>query len=136
MANKPLILFVDDSEDFRDIFSTKLTAEGFDVVTAVNGEDALEKLKNINPEVILLDLEMPVMNGVETLLKIRSDDKFKNAKVLFCTNYGEPKERAAWTDEKFAKEIGAIGYLRKTDDLDTIAKQVKAYASTSININR
>jgi|SRR3989344_1342360 len=114
------ILLVDDSSDFREIFSLKLKAAGFVVETAENGAEALDKLKTTKPDLVLLDMEMPVMNGAETLMKLREDAALKDLKVAFLTNLGDPKKEGATSDEKFALEAGAVSYLRKTDDLDLI----------------
>ena len=123
----PLILLVDDEKDFLEIFATKLMAAGFEVVGAMSGEDALESLKQVKPDLILLDVQMPGLNGVDTLSKIKSDPGFKNTKVAFLTNYGEPLpvKELLENDKKFAKEIGAMDYIKKSDDLDDVVKHVK-----------
>ena len=126
---KPLILLVDDSEDFREIMSLRLNAVGFQTVAVSGGKAALEKLKEINPELIVLDLEMPDMNGVETLMHIKSDPKLKDERVIFLTNYGEPQEKLAEVDRKFASDMGALCYLRKTDDMTHIVKEIQEHAS-------
>ncbi len=118
---------VDDEKDFLEIFATKLMAAGFEVVGAMSGEDALESLKQVKPDLILLDVQMPGLNGVDTLSKIKSDPGFKNTKVAFLTNYGEPLpvKELLENDKKFAKEIGAMDYIKKSDDLDDVVKHVK-----------
>jgi len=127
MNTPPLILLVDEEKDFLDIFSLKLKASGFDVVLAPSGKEALLKLKEIKPDLILLDIEMPEMNGFETFTQIKSDKATAKIKVVFLTNYGEPLpvQKIRALDEKFAKEIGALSYIRKTDNLDDIVKRVK-----------
>ena|SRR3989338_3899036 len=132
-ATKPLILLVDDSDDFREIMSLRLNAAGFDTLQANGGEAALSKLKNNKPDLVVLDLEMPGMNGVETLMKIKADPATKNEKVVFLTNYGEPQEKLAEVDKKFAFEVGALCYLRKTDDMSHIIKEIQQHASASPN---
>lgn len=131
MATKPLLLLVDDEKDFRDIFSMKLESAGFNVVTAVDGRDALNqlKIKKIKPDLVLLDMRMPEMNGAETMYAIKSDPELKNLKVAFLTNLGETIPDEMWSDEKFAREVGAIDYIRKSDDLDKIVEQVKKLIS-------
>ena len=122
---KSLILLIDDDKDFREILSTKLQSAGFNTAEAGNGEEGIHKMKQIKPDLILLDLKMPVMNGAETLLEIKSDPDLQNFKVVFLTNYGEPKKELSGVDEKFAQEVGALGYIRKTSDLDSIVEEVK-----------
>ncbi|OGY59177.1 MAG: hypothetical protein A3B23_00460 [Candidatus Colwellbacteria bacterium RIFCSPLOWO2_01_FULL_48_10] len=132
MANsKPLILLIDDSQDFRDIMSVRLGAAGFDTVQASGGEEGIAKLKQINPDLIVLDLEMPGINGVETLMRIKNDPSNKDKKVVFLTSYGEPQEKLAEVDKKFATEVGALCYLRKTDDMNHIVREIKSHATST-----
>jgi len=129
MADKQLlILLVDDEKDFIDIFGAKLTSAGFSVIGALSGEDALANIKEMKPDLILLDFNMPGLSGVDVLAKIKDDPTMANTKVAFLTNYGEPLpvKELSENDKKFAKEMGAIDYIRKTDDLDSILKSVEA----------
>ncbi len=125
MEDKSLILIIDDTADFREIFSIKLKADGLDVIEASGGEEGISKIKASHPDLVLLDMEMPVMNGVDTLTKIKSDPEIKDTKVVFLTSYGEPQEKQAWLDNKFAEEIGATDYIKKTDDLDKTLAHIK-----------
>jgi len=123
---KPSILVVDDSADFREIISAKLQAAGFNVATADSGETGLAKAAEILPNLILLDIEMPNMTGPQVLKKMKTDSNLEHLKVAFLTSHGESTEESAWLDKKFANEIGAAGYIRKTDDLDKIIQEVQA----------
>lgn len=128
MAEKPaLILVVDDEKDFLEIVSVKLNSAGFDVVQALGGEQALARLKEFKPDLILLDLKMPGMDGAEVLSKIKADSATSDVKVVFLTNFGEPLpvKELLEVDRRFAKEAGAFDYIKKTDDLDEIVKRVK-----------
>lgn len=122
---KFIVLEVDDDGDMRLLLRTKLEVAGFAVEEAENGQVAFEKAKAIKPDMILLDVQMPVMNGIETLSKIKSDPETAGLKVLFLTNYGEANTADQPLDEKFAKDIGALGHLRKTEDLDKVIERVK-----------
>lgn len=124
---KPLILIVDDEQDFLDIFGTKLRSSGFDVVGALNGQDLLDHIKEINPDLILLDVNMPGMSGLETLEKLKSNPSTADAKVVFLTALGEPLpvKELLENDKRFALEIGATDYIRKSDDLDSIVNAVR-----------
>lgn len=119
------ILIIDDNKDFLEIFSTKLGAEGYEVVTANSGKEGIEKAKQVKPDLILLDVEMPELNGVETLAKLKENPATASLKVAFLTNYGEPKKEMSWTDEKFAREAGAIDYIKKSEDLKNVVEEVK-----------
>lgn len=133
---KPLILLVDDSEEFREIFSMRLGASGFEVVTASDGAEGLEKLKSIKPDLVLLDMQMPGMNGIETIEKIKSNPDTRNLKVVFLTNYGEPHPEHEWTDKQFSAQIGAEDYIRKSDDLNEIVEHIKNHAQPTSYISR
>ena len=118
------ILIVDDDKDFLEIFSTKLKSAGFRVTTAMGGQEGIDTAKANKPDLMLLDVEMPNMNGVETLFKIRHDPDLSALKVVFITNYGEPQKETSWIDEKFAREAGATDYIKKTEDLEAIVNEV------------
>ena len=124
-TNQPLILIVDDEGDFREILGTKLKAAGFLVEEASSGAEGLEKAGKIGPDLIILDVNMPNLSGVETLGQFKSDPVLAKIKVIFLTNYGDMKETALWLDEKFAREIGAYDYIRKSDDIDKIVEEIK-----------
>ncbi|MEK7212144.1 MAG: response regulator [Patescibacteria group bacterium] len=122
-----LVLVVDDEAAFREIFSAKLAAAGFKVETASGGAEGLKKAKEIKPDLILMDVRMPDMDGVEALTRLQADPTTKGAKVVFLTNIGEPRPQAADVDAHLSTQIGAMGYIRKTDDLDEIIKKIKGY---------
>ncbi len=128
--NRTVILLVDDSEDFREIMSARLGADGFEVICVPGGEQAVSKLKECNPDLVVLDLEMPGLNGVETLMQIKSEPELRNMKVVFLTNYGEPQEKLAEVDKKFATQVGALCYIRKTDDMSHIVGEIRKHAGT------
>lgn len=126
VMNKPLlILLVDDEGSFREIFSTKLRAEGFEVETAENGDEGVTKAARLKPDLILMDMEMPGLNGAGAVIKLRENPETKTTKIAFLTNYGEPQNGLHEADRHFAKELGAQEYVKKTDDLDTIVDRVK-----------
>jgi len=126
MAKKAqLILLIDDNKDFLEIFGAKLESRGFIVIRAHGGNEGVEQAGKISPDLILLDLEMPGENGDEVLARIHKELRDKKFRVFFLTNYGEPKEEHAAIDKKYAVDVGAEGYIRKSEDLDAIARQVE-----------
>ncbi|MDP2598696.1 MAG: response regulator [Candidatus Liptonbacteria bacterium] len=125
MPNQQLILIVDDEPDFREIFSVKLSSAGFKIETAENGAEGVKKAKTLKPDLILLDVKMPVMDGAQALLALRDDPETKNIKAAFLTSLGDPREEVKALNTQFSKELGAQGYLRKTDDLDDLVEQVR-----------
>ncbi len=122
---KPVILLVDDDDNLREIVKAKLESAGFSVVEAKDGQEGVEETKKFKPDLILMDVQMPKMNGIEALSKIKADSEVANTKVLFLTNYGEADTADAPLDDKFAKDAGAVGHLRKTDDLNKIIDRVR-----------
>ena len=128
-TNVPLILLVDDEPAFREIFGIKLGADGFRVETAENGAVAIEKAKTLKPDLILMDVKMPVMDGATAVLKLRGDPETRDIKVMFLTSIGDPQAEMEKMHERISAEFGAQGYLRKTDDLDILSEKIKAFLS-------
>lgn len=121
----PLILIIDDDPNFRKIFSAMLKIHGFNPETAEDAFLGIEKIKQIKPDLVLMDVIMPKMNGIEAFIKIKEDPAIKETPVLFMTNLGDFNVEAKLVDEKFSKEIGAVGYLRKTDDHEALAEKIE-----------
>lgn len=124
---KAKILIIDDSPDFREIVGRKLEMDGFAVVYAENGEDGIAALKNEKPDLTLLDVQMPKMDGSETIARIHADPELQGAKVVFLTSLGEPQGVMARQDEQFARDVGAIGYIKKTEELGRIIRAVHGF---------
>lgn len=124
----PKVLIVDDDANFREIWKIKLVNNGFDVLVASNGKEALEIFKNNKPDIILLDIIMPVMDGIEMLLNIKDDLKDKNSKVFIITSLDEADPEVKNYHNKVIQELGAVKCLRKSTDLndlvDILKKQV------------
>lgn len=80
------IAIIEDDQPIREMYKLKLTAAGFKVKTAGNGVDGLKLLEDFDPDLVLLDLMMPEMNGEEVLAKYRSSKNGKDAKVIILTN--------------------------------------------------
>ena len=115
---------VDDDLDLASIISMKLQAEGFDVKTVNDPEVALETVKTYGPDLLLLDINMPGMNGTEYLIELRDIPEMKNVKVIFFTSMSDPwpvfKDRNA-----IAKELGAVDFMEKSTDLDDVVKKIR-----------
>ncbi|MEK7547095.1 MAG: response regulator [Patescibacteria group bacterium] len=127
MSETSLILIVDDEAYFREIFSTKLGAEGFRVETAESGEEGIKKAKESKPDLILMDVKMPVMDGVAAVMKMKEDPETKNMKVVFLTSFGSLEEEMQNLNVRLSKEIGAAGFVKKTDDLDALVLKIKSF---------
>ncbi len=125
MVGQPFVLVVDDEPDFCEIFSTKLSSMGFRVEIAQNGQMALDKMASAVPDIVLMDVRMPVMDGPTTLLKMRENPKLKDVKVVFLTNLGDPQFEVQEINRKFSADFGAQGYFKKTDDLTVVGDKIK-----------
>jgi len=109
VSDKPNVLIVDDEEGVLAMYKIKLEMEGFSVFTALDGQTALEMISKNKPDVILLDIIMPKLNGFDILKILKSDKETANIPVFLLTNL--PQESGG---EK-GKELGAAGYLVKAD---------------------
>ena len=101
------ILIVDDEPDILEILKLNLQSEGYKVSTAENGKKALKKVDKINPDLIVLDLMMPIMDGIETCERLRLDSRYKNTLIMFLTARAEDYSQIA------ALDVGADDYITK-----------------------
>lgn len=104
------VLIVDDESGILKMYSEYLTTQGFEVMTAGNGEEGIKVAKDQKPDVILLDIIMPKLNGLDVLKALKTDPDLKNIPVYLLTNL--PEECSG---DK-AKELGACGYLVKAEN--------------------
>jgi chemosensory pili system protein ChpA (sensor histidine kinase/response regulator) len=116
---RPLVLIVDDSLTVRRITSRLLTREGFDVLTAKDGVNALDVLENETPDVILLDIEMPRMDGFEFMKTIKSQPKNARIPVVMITSRTAEKHRNR------ARELGVDLYLGKPFQEEELLKHLR-----------
>ena len=109
MIEKSKILLVDDEEDILEFLSYNLKKEGFRIDTANNGISALKKLEKSKPDLIILDVMMPEMDGIEVCEKIREQDNFDDVLILFLTarseEYSELAGFSAGADDYITKPI-------------------------------
>ncbi len=109
---KFLILVVDDSPDNLAMISLDLQQQNYRVVTAINGEDAIKIAAQTNPDLILMDINLPELDGLAATRRIRDIDTLKGVPVVALTAFGtEGFQRAAY-------DVGVDGYLTKPIDLD------------------
>ncbi|MBB6170299.1 DNA-binding response OmpR family regulator [Nocardiopsis mwathae] len=101
------VLVVDDNEVIRQLISVNLQLEGFEVHTAVDGQDCLEQAAEVRPDVITLDVMMPRLDGWVTASRLRESEETQDMKVLLIT------ARAQGDDLRRGREIGVDGYLTK-----------------------
>ena len=118
--NKFKILIVDDEPDIIEILHFNLENEGYQVFSAVNGKEALKLAEMHIPHLIILDLMMPVMDGIETCERLRMDKKFNNSLIMFLSARGEDYSQVA------AFESGADDYVTKPIKPRILNSKVKA----------
>jgi len=123
-TKKFLILMVDDEADFRNILKIKLEAANFGIIEASNGKEALAVLTNTKPDVVLLDMMMPEMDGIETLFKIKDNDRTRGIRVIMLADSGDSREEIINMNRKFVQESGAFDYLRKETNLDLVVEKI------------
>lgn len=124
---KRKILLVDDDPLIIRMYEYRLSRDGYEMVLAFDGEGAFAEAKKENPDIILLDLMMPKMNGVETLKMLKEDRATKKIPVMLLTNVGDDK---AYVD--LTKEIGAVDYLVKSQtSLKELAEKIAKVINNS-----
>jgi len=122
------ILLVEDDRFLRKAAETTLERNGFEVSTAVDGEDALRSIRKEAPDLILLDLIMPKVQGFEVLRAVKADPVTAGIPVIILSNLGQDR------DVERALEHGAAAYLIKANlSLDELVKQVRRTLERSID---
>ena len=124
------ILIVDDDQDIRDLLSYNLQKSGYSVNEAINGFDCLEKIKKIKPNLILLDVMMPEMDGLEVCQQIKSDPKNHNILICFLTARGEDYSQIA------ALEAGGDDYVTKPIKPKVLISRINAILRRTVKDER
>ncbi|SMC26920.1 chemosensory pili system protein ChpA (sensor histidine kinase/response regulator) [Andreprevotia lacus DSM 23236] len=117
----PLVMVVDDSLTVRKITSRLLVREGFQVVLAKDGVDALQQLQDVTPAVMLVDIEMPRMDGFELTRNIRNDDVTKTIPIIMITS------RTAEKHKNYAMELGVNAFLGKPYQEDELLAHIRGF---------
>jgi CheY-like chemotaxis protein len=118
---RELVLLVEDNEVNRYLARFLLEHGGFNVVTANNGLEALEQARAHKPDLILMDIQMPVMDGYEATRQLKADDNLKSVPVVALTAYAMPHERER------ALAAGCVGQIEKPIDTRTFIAQLRGY---------
>lgn len=112
-----LVLIVDDDVGIIDTLQYLLLNEGYDVVAAKNGQDAINLYKEINPDIVFMDIKMPTMNGFDAFFKIKELDK--NAQIVLTSGYAIEDK-----DYQHAIKSGLVGMLSKPFSIEKITKMI------------
>jgi len=113
------VLVVDDDDVIRQLITVNLELEGFDVVAATDGQDALDKVKAVRPHVVTLDVMMPRVDGWEAAARLRADPETAHIKVVLLS------ARAQEADIQRGEKIGVDAYLTKPFDPDELIDIVR-----------
>ena len=122
-TNKPKIIYAEDQESISRLVDFKLSKEGFDVILLNSGENVLEKVVEQKPVMILLDLMLPIKDGMTVLEELKSNEEVKNIPVIMLSIHGEEQKVLQ------AFNSGAVDYIEKpfsTDELTTRIRKALA----------
>ena len=121
----PKILLVEDQEMNRDMLSRRLKKRGYDVEIAVDGAEGLEKAKSTSPDLILMDMSLPVIDGWEATRRLKADDATKAVPVIALTAH------AMSTDREKAMEAGCDAYETKPVELPRLLEAIEKLLSAT-----
>jgi len=118
-SQNPIVLVVDDNEDTRYVMRLALEDRGYRVCEAENGEQAIDIACREQPNAILMDISMPVLNGLTATARIRENEELRDVPIVALTAHGEEEMRAG------AQACGFTAYVTKPVDLDWIDNLIK-----------
>ncbi|MEA2092908.1 MAG: response regulator [Patescibacteria group bacterium] len=120
LENLKKVLVIEDEEIIREILQKKIKKEGYEVETAKDGEEGISKIKEIMPDIIILDIVMPKMDGFAVLEEMKKDENIANIPVIIVSNSGQPVE----IDK--VKEFGVKDWIVKTEfDPQEVINKIK-----------
>jgi len=125
---KGTILYVEDNPDNRNLIRRVLTAEGFSMVEAANAVQALDRLKEVKTDLILMDINMPDIDGYTLTAKIKSMPNFMNIPIIAVT------ANVMRGDREKSLEAGCDGYIQKPIDIDSLAQQIERFIRRRTNV--
>ena len=117
--SEPIVLVADDDDDILLLVTTRLRRDGFEVISARNGEEALALARERRPGIAVLDIGMPGLDGLEVLERIRADDTLKGTRVLLLT------AKAQESDVRRGYDSGADAYVRKPFSPSDLSARVR-----------
>ena len=126
-TKKGTILYVEDNPDNRNLIRRVLNAEGYSFVEAINAKQALEKLEDTQIDLILMDINMPDMDGYTLTAKIKAIQKYSKIPIVAVT------ANVMRGDREKSLEAGCDGYIQKPIDIDTLAQQIERFTTRSTN---
>ena len=125
---KQKILIVDDEAGIVEIIQTKLKQEGYEVITAADGQEGLEKARSLKPDLVLLDVSMPKMTGGEVLEELQKGDDTKSIPVIMITGMNEVEDIV-----KYMVKGGAKDYIVKPFMLEDFSTKIYSVLCSSVD---
>jgi DNA-binding response OmpR family regulator len=116
---KKRILIVDDEPDVLKLTSLRLEKKGYEIITAVNSREAFDFIQNEKPDLVLMDIIIPIIYGTEICRRVKDDENLKHISIILFTVHGE-----VMTDEK-AKSFGADDYIVKPFDAKELMNKIE-----------
>jgi CheY-like chemotaxis protein len=121
------VLVVDDSAVIRQLISVNLELEGFEVVTAVDGQDALDKVHEVQPDVVTIDVKMPRLDGFETVERLRADPLTADLKIAMVTACAQA------VDLRRGASVGVDAYVTKPFDPEALVRTVRDLVEAQVS---
>jgi two-component system cell cycle response regulator DivK len=125
---KSTVLYVEDNPDNRSLIRRVLEAEGYTVVEAINAKQALEKLENNQIDLVLMDINMPDMDGYTLTARIKTIEKFSGIPIVAVT------ANVMRGDREKSLGAGCDGYIQKPIDIDTLSQQIERFILRRTNV--
>jgi len=117
--DKKRILLVDDEKDLSDMVKMRLESHGYEVLTAYDGQEGLDKARREKPDLIILDLMLPKLDGYKVCRMLKFDEKHKSIPIVMFTS------RVQDSDKKMGEEVGANAYITKPFEPETLLSTVQ-----------
>lgn len=120
MSEKKRILVIEDEEAMVDLVKMRLEANGYEVITAYDGQEGLDKARKLEPDLIILDLMLPKMDGYKVCGLLKADTRYSKIPVIMFT------AKVQEDDVKLGKEVGADAYITKPFEPQTLLGEIEA----------
>jgi DNA-binding response OmpR family regulator len=124
MGERLRVLVADDESALRALIKTNLQFEGFDTLTASNGEEALQVIRDEQPDIVLLDIMMPIMDGLTVLTELAREEHRRTRVILVTAKTSTESQLQGW-------ELGCDDYLTKPFDLDVLIERIRTVVERS-----
>ena len=124
LATKPRILIVDDESDLVSVLRIGLEIEGFEVISASDGEDGLKKAREDRPDLVVLDLMLPKLDGYRVCRALKFDERYRGLPILILS------ARSGDQDRRLAFDMGADAFMTKPYDMAALVKLIRARLRT------